>query len=276
MNWQFLLQYFQSDILPYVIKFAIALVVFAIGLWVAKVIKRFVSHALKIRKADYTVQRFMGHLVYALIIVLMAIVVLSTMGVNTNSLIAVLGAAFFAVALSLKNSLSSLASGILLIVFRPFKVGDYIRVNGFEGTVEEVQLMFTQVTTGDNQAIFIPNDKLTSNEVVNIWRFPLRRNDLIIGVDYNSDLKKVKTVLMDVLQDEPRVIKDPNAPLVGIQALADSSVNMVMRYWSKREDFTQLQFDLREAVKLRFDAEGIDIPFPQTVLHIKNSGEVKL
>ena len=271
MNWELVKHHLETYIIPYGTRLIVALLILFCGFWIAKFLRMMINRALMKRKTEHTVRIFLGHITYALILILAGIAALANIGVQTASLVAILGAAFFAIALSLKNSLSSLASGILLVMFRPFKVGDYIKVETYEGIVEEIQLMFTRLTTSDNKSVFVPNDKLTANEVVNFSRNVVRRNDIVVSIDYSDDLKKVKAILVEIAAQDKRILTTPAEPLVAVQALADSSVNMVLRYWTTHDGFGQVQFDLLEAIKLRLDAEGITIPYPQTVMHVKNT-----
>ncbi len=253
-------QTIQTNLLPYTFKFIIALFVFGIGLWIGRFVTTCASRALQARRVDLTIQRFMKHLVYALMMILLAILILAILGVESNALFAVLGASFFAIAFALKNSLSSLASGILLILFRPFKIGDYVSIHGFEGTVDEIQLMYTKMKANDHQTIVVPNDQFTRDAFVNVWESPMRRYDLVIGVDYQSDPNQVRQILMDILDQESRIIKMPHPPYVGVQALAHGAIHFIIQYWSLRQDFVSLQSDLLVRAKMRFDQEGIHPP----------------
>ncbi len=269
MTWAQLQQQLETFIIPRSINIGVAIVILLVGLWLAKIFRAFINRALLNRKTEHTVRIFIGHIAYALVLVLAIITALANAGVQTDSLIAILGATFFALALSLRNSLSSLASGILLVIFRPFKVGDDIGINGFSGKVEEIQLMFTRITMSDNKSIFIPNEKLTSSEVTNYSRNVTLRNDIVVGIDYSDDLKKAKNILADIAAQDKRILNNPAEPLVAVNALADSSVKLVLRYWTTHDGFSQVQFDLLEQIKLRFDEAGITIPYPQTVSHVK-------
>jgi small conductance mechanosensitive channel len=268
MSWAQLRLHLEAYIIPYGTRILVAIIILLIGFWAAKILRATINRSLLKRKTEDTVRIFLGHITYAIILLLAAIAALANIGVQTASLVAVLGATFFAIALSLRNSLSSLASGILLVIFRPFKVGDDITVESFSGTVKEIQLMFTQLVTGDNKSIFVPNERLTSSPVTNASTNTIRRNDILVRIDYDSDLKKAKTILLNIADGDKRILNSPVPPIAAVQALAESSVNLILRYWTTHEGFNQVQFDVLEQIKLRFDSEGITIPYPHTVTHV--------
>ena len=191
------------------------------------------------------------------------IAALNKLGIQTASFIAVIGAAGLAIGLALQGSLSNFAAGILMIVFRPFKVGDYIEGAGVAGTVEAIQIFTTQLKTPDNKTIVIPNSKISSDNIVNYSTKGTRRLDLIIGIAYDDDIDKARQIIMDIIQKDERVFKDPE-PIVVVSELADSSVNLTLRVWSKLEDFWNIFFETTEKVKKTFDAQGITIPFSPT------------
>jgi small conductance mechanosensitive channel len=192
---------------------------------------------------------------------------LSTVGVQTASFVAVLGAAGLAVGLALQGSLANFAAGVLLILFRPFRVGDVVEAGGVMGKIEEVQIFTTHFCSFDNKAIIVPNAQITGGTITNFSAKPTRRVDLVFGVSYSDDLSQVKKVLEEILTQDDRVLEDP-APVVNIASLGDSSVNFNCRPWVKAEDYWDVYFDLMKTVKERFDAEGISIPFPQRDVHL--------
>ncbi len=251
----------------YGIKIVAALIIFVVGRWVAKALKNLTRKLMERAKVDPTLIPFVANLIYMLLITVVIIAALNKLGIQTTSLIAIIGAAGLAIGLALQGSLANFAAGILILIFRPFKVGDYIEGAGTAGTVEKIEIFTTHLKTPDNREIIIPNAKLTGDNIVNYTAKEIRRMDLVFGVSYGDDLKKVKEVLYRVLQEDDRVLKDP-APMVGVIDLADSSVNFAVRPWVRTAEYWTIFFDLKEAVKKRFDAEGISIPFPQSDVHL--------
>ncbi len=251
----------------YGLKIIAAILIFIIGRWLAKMIKNLIVKVMKKGEVDATLTSFVGHLTYVALLTLVVIAALNQIGVQTTSFVAIIGAAGLAVGLALQGSLSNFAAGVLMILFRPFKVGDYIEAGGTAGTVEEIQIFSTILTTPDNKVIIVPNAKITGDNIVNYSAKDTRRMDLVFGVGYGDDLQKVKDILQDILQNDPRVLKIPQ-PMVGVLELADSSVNFAVRPWVKSSDYWPLFFDLKETIKKRFDAEGISIPFPQQDVHL--------
>ncbi len=248
-------------------QLAMAALILVAGYWAARVVRNIVKRIMTKAKVEATLVSFIGHLVYIALLTFVAIAALSRLGVDTTSFAAVLAAAGLAVGFALQGSLGNLAGGILLIIFRPFKVADFIEAAGVMGTVEEIQLFTTQLRTPDNKTVIIPNAKLTGDNIINYSAKGTRRVDMVIGASYSADIKKVKEVLEDILAGDSRVLKDP-AATVGLLALADSSVNFAVRPWVNSADYWAVYFDTMEAVKRRFDAEGIGIPFPQRDVHI--------
>ena len=196
----------------------------------------------------------------------MFLAVLGKLGIQTTSFIAVLGAAGLAIGLALQGSLSNFASGVMLVLFRPFKVGDYIEAGGTSGTVEEMLIFSTKMKTPDNKAVFVPNGSITGGTIVNYSAKDTRRVDLVFGVSYEDDISKVKQIIEEVLNADDRILKDPS-PTVGLAELGDSSVNFVVRPWVSAADYWGVRFSLNEAMKLRFDQEGVSIPYPQRDVH---------
>jgi small conductance mechanosensitive channel len=244
-----------------------AILILIIGRWVAKGLARLFRTLLTRRNIEPTLVSFVYDLSYMALLVFVLIAALSKLGIQTTSLVAVVGAAGLAVGLALQGSLANFAAGFLLIFFRPFKVGDYIEGGGTAGTVEELQMLFTRLKTPDNREITIPNSKIMGDTIVNYSAKETRRNDLVFGVGYGSDIDHVRRVLSDICDDDPRVMKDP-APMIAVKEMADSSVNFLLRIWTKKEDFWDVHFAALEAAKKRFDAEGIEIPFPQRDVHL--------
>jgi small conductance mechanosensitive channel len=206
------------------------------------------------------------------LLIFVIIAALAQVGIQTTSLIAVLGAASLAIGLALQGSLANFAAGVLLIIFRPFKVGDYVECAGTAGAVDEMQIFTTQLKSPDNKKIIIPNAKLLGDVITNYSAQETRRVDLVIGVSYSDDLQKVEKVLTDILSQDERVLKDP-APTIAVLELADSSVNFAVRPWVKTGDYWNVYFALTKNIKMRLDAEGIAIPFPQRDVHLYQQKE---
>ena len=244
-----------------------AIAILIIGWWVAKLIRRIVQRMLDRAKVDPTISKFVSSVTYMGLMTFILLAVLSKLGVETTSFIAVIGAAGLAIGLALQGSLANLAGGLLIILFRPFTAGDFIDGAGEIGTVEAVHIFTTILVTPDNKTVIVPNAKMTGDNIVNYSAKGTRRVDLVVGVAYGEDLQKVKTVIEGVLAADERILRDP-APTVAVLELADSSVNFAVRPWTEVANYWGVYFDTLEAVKTRFDKEGISIPFPQTDVHI--------
>lgn len=244
-----------------------ALVIFMVGKWGARVLQHLSEKLMTKSKVEPTLVKFIGHLIYVALFIFVILAALGQLGIQTTSLIAVLGAAGLAVGLALQGSLSNFAAGVLLILFRPFKKGDYIETAGTAGTVEEIQIFTTMLVTPDNKMIIVPNAKVISDNIVNISAKPTRRVDFVFGVSYTEDIDQVKTVIRQVLAEDKRIHQEPEV-FVGVLALADSSVNFAVRVWVNEPDYWSVFFDTNERMKKRFDSEGISIPFPQRDIHL--------
>jgi len=251
----------------YGLKVVFAIIILIIGRWVAKLFGKVTQRVMEKREIDETLRHFVGNLIYYALLTFVVLAALSQLGIQTTSFIAVIGAAGLAVGLALQGSLSNFASGFLMILFRPFKVGDFIEGAGVAGTVESLQIFTTQLRTPDNKKIIIPNSSLTGGNIVNWSATGTRRVDMVFGIGYEDDIDKAKQVISEILAADDRIFKDP-APQVALSELADSSVNFVARPWVKTGDYWGVFFDTTEAVKKRFDAEGISIPYPQSDVHV--------
>lgn len=254
----------------YGLKVLAALAIFIIGRIIAKAIKSGVSRTMTKAGSDPILISFTTNMLYAALLAFVIIASLGQLGIQTTSFIAILGAAGLAIGLALQGSLANFAAGVLMIVFRPFKQGDFIEGAGVAGVIEEVHIFNTVMRTGDNKTIIIPNGSLMSGNIINYSTKPTRRLDLVIGIGYDDDIKKAKLVLEELMQNETRILKDP-APTIGLLELADSSVNFAVRPWVNSADYWGVHFDLLESIKLRFDQEGISIPYPQQDIHLHNS-----
>jgi len=249
------------------VKILAALAVFIIGRWVVKYLRKLTLSVMGKRDVEPTLTKFVANLAYVALLTFVIIAAMGMLGIQTTSFIAVLGAAGLAIGLALQGSLSNFAAGMLMIIFRPVKVGDFIEGAGVAGTVEEVQIFTTQLVTPDNKTIIIPNAKLTSDNIINYSTKGTRRADMVFGIGYEDDIDKARDIINDVLSNDERILKDPPSQ-VAVSELADSSVNFVTRAWVNAGDYWGVVFDATEAVKKRFDAEGISIPFPQRDVHL--------
>ena len=219
------------------------------------------------RKVDNTIIGFVANLTYVLLLTFFVVAALGQLGIQTTSFIAILGAAGLAIGLALQGSLANFAAGFLMIIFRPFKVGDLIEGAGTTGTVEEIQIFTTMLKTPDNKTVIIPNSKMTADNIVNYTAKGTRRVDMIVGIGYESDIDKAREIMEQLAANDERVLKDP-ATTIAVVELADSSVNFVFRPWVNAADYWNVWFDLTEQVKKRFDEAGISIPYPQRDIHV--------
>lgn len=247
-----------------------ALLIFLIGWYAIKIIKRVVTRIMIKREMEPTLSKFLADILIWTLKILLFVTVISRLGVENSSFVAIIGAAGLAIGLSLQGSLSNFAGGVLIIMFKPFKVGDFIEAQGVSGTVKQIQIFVTQLSTVDNQTIFVPNGALSNNNIINYTYATTRRADLTIGISYNSNIKKAKELALEVMNNHPMVLKDPE-PMVLVRDLADSSINLAVRPWAKTEDFFVMRSDILEQIKLKFDENNIVIPFPQRDIHIKQS-----
>lgn len=249
------------------LKIVVVIIIFFVGRLIAKFLRRFVKRALSKTSIDPTIVAFASNSSYYAIMAFVVLAILGQLGIETTSLIALVGATGLAVGLALQGSLANFAAGLLLIVFRPFRVGDWIDVGDVSGYVEDLELLTTILRTLDNRTVVIPNSKLTDDNIVNYSTLGVLRLDLVLGVAYDSDLKQVKTVIRQVLSEDKRILAEPE-PVVGVLELADSSINFAVRPWVKTADYNPVSLSLYEALKTRFDEAGIVIPFPQRDLHM--------
>ncbi|WP_211827317.1 small-conductance mechanosensitive channel MscS [Kistimonas asteriae] len=255
-------------LLQYIINLAAALLTLLVGYIAAKMISSTMVRVMEKRRVDTTITRFCGNMAHYAILTFVGIAALGRIGVQTASFVAIIGAAGLAIGLALQGSLSNFASGVLLILFRPLKTGEYVEAAGTAGTVESVQIFTTVLMTPDNKMVVIPNANILNGNIINYSRTGTRRVDLVIGVSYKADLAQTKAVLQSVLEKESRLLKDPT-PTIGVSALADSSVNFVVRPWVKTEDYWDVYFDLHQNIKIALDEAGIEIPFPQMDVHLE-------
>ena len=249
------------------LKVLAAIAIFIIGRWIAKAVRNGVRRMMQKTDVDPIIIGFVSSITYIALLAFVVIAALGQLGIQTTSFIAILGAAGLAIGLALQGSLANFAAGFLMIIFRPFKVGDFIEGAGVSGVVEAIHIFTTTLKTGDNKIIIIPNAKLSGDNIINYSAQETRRVDMTVGVAYDADLSVVRDVLNDIISKEERVLKDP-APLIAVAELADNSVNFVVRVWTSTGDYWGVKFAMTETIKNRFDAEGIGIPFPQRDIHI--------
>ncbi|HEY9189496.1 MAG TPA: mechanosensitive ion channel domain-containing protein [Sulfurovum sp.] len=246
----------------YGLKVIGAIAIFVIGKWVAKKLSGLIKKMMDRGKIDSTLSAFIASLVDILLMVVVVLAAIHNLGIDTTSFIAILGAAGLAVGLALQGTFGNIGSGVILILFRPFEVGDFVTVAGESGTVEAITLFNTTLLTPDNKVILIPNSAVASGNITNFSKKETRRVDFVFGIGYDDDLKLAKATLQEILDADTRILKDPES-FVGVGELADSSVNFTVRVWVKASDYWGVYFDTIEKVKLTFDAKGISIPYPQ-------------
>lgn len=251
----------------YAPKLLLAIVTLVIGLWIINRVIGGIGKVLDVRKVEVTLKNFLTSLFSVLFKALLLISVASMVGIETTSFVAIIGAAGLAVGLALQGSLGNFAGGVLILLFKPYKVGDVIEAQGHIGKVAEIQIFVTKLTTPDNKLIIIPNGPLSNGSLTNFSAMDTRRVDMVFGIGYGDDIKKTKEVLEGLVKAEERVLKDQDYT-IAVSALADSSVNFVVRIWVNSADYWGVYFDMHEKVKLAFDEQGISIPFPQRDVHL--------
>lgn len=254
-------------VIPYGLNFIFALVIFIVGKIVVKSLVKLIKNLLGKAKTDQILVDFIAGIVSSLLMLFVIIAAVGQLGVDTTSLVALIGAAGLAIGLSLQSSLQNFASGVMLIVFRPFTSGDFVEVAGIAGVVEKITIFSTQLRTGDNKEMIVPNGKIYGDVITNYSAKPTRRVDMVFGIGYDDDIKQAKALLETILSEDSRILKDP-APLVAVSELADSSVNFTVRPWVNSADYWGVYFDTHETVKIRFDEAKISIPYPQMDVHL--------
>ena len=258
---------FKGLLTVYGLKVIAAIAILIIGRMVAGWIRGLLRKVMERAETDPMLISFVGNLAYFAMLAFVVIAALNQLGIQTTSFIAILGAAGLAIGLALQGSLQNFAAGVLIIIFRPYKVGDFIEGGGTTGIIEAMDVFSTRMRTGDNKTVIVPNAKLLGDNITNYSAKPTRRVDMVIGVGYGDDLAKVKVVLYELIAADDRILKDPE-PTVAVAELGDNSVNFVVRPWVNSGDYWPVRFDFLEAVKNRFDAEGISIPYPQRDVHL--------
>ena len=243
-----------------------AIIIYIVGRFIIKQVGRLLARILEKRKLEISVQTFLRSLVSILLNLILAFAIVSRLGVETTSFAALLASAGVAIGMALSGNLSNFAGGLIILVFKPFKVGDYIEGQNANGTVREIQIFHTILTTVDNKVIYVPNGALSSNAITNYSKQETRRAEWVFGVEYGEDFEKVKAVLQRLIDADPRILKDP-APMIALGALSASSVDIKVRAWAKTADYWDVYFDMNKIVYDTFNKEGIGFPFPQLTVH---------
>lgn len=259
----------QTYLIPWGLKIAYAAAILLIGLLITRILIRLVRKLLAKSGADEILVNFIASIAKAILLLFVFVASLDQLGVDTTSLVALLGAAGLAVGLALQGSLQNFAAGVMLVLFRPFKTGDFVEAGGTSGIVEQITIFSTLMRTGDNREVIIPNGAIYGGTITNYSARTTRRIDMVFGIGYDDDMKKAKDVIWQVLKADDRILADPE-PVVAVGELADSSVNFVVRPWVASGDYWPVTFDLNEKIKASFDTEGISIPYPQMDLHVNS------
>ncbi len=254
-------------VMSYGPKLVLAIVVLVVGLWLIRILTRFIGRVMDKYEYDPSLQKFLVRLVSIGLKVMLFISVISMLGVQTTSFVALIGAAGLAVGFALQGSLANFAGGVMILMFKPYKIGDVIETQGFTGKVEEIRIFNTIMKTFDNKIIIVPNGAVSSGSITNYTAEPTRRVDLTFGIGYDDDIRKAKSILRKIVEEDERVLEEP-APMIVVSEHGDSSVNLFVRPWCKTEDYWSIYFDMHEKVKLAFDQAGINIPYPQHDVHL--------
>jgi len=260
----------ENYVYTYSLNITFAIIIFLVGKWISKILVKLVKKLLIKSKLETVLVDFVSGMLKSLLILFVIIASLGQLGIDTTSLIALIGAAGLAVGLSLQSSLQNFASGVMLILFRPFTAGNFVEVAGISGTVEKISVFSTILKTGDNKEITVPNGAIYSGVITNYSAKPTRRIDMVFGIGYGDDIKLAKEVMVNLLNKDERIHAEPS-PLVAVSELADSSVNFVVRPWVNSADYWSVKFELTEKIKLAFDEKGISIPYPQFDVHLSDN-----
>ena len=266
-TWDEVIILLKTTGLDFAINLATAIIIFVVGRIFVRLLTRGMRKVMEQQDVDKTLVSFVSNLVGMVLLIFVIIAAVNALGVQTTSFIAILGAAGLAIGLALQGSLSNFASGVLIVLFRPYKVGDWIEAAGISGSVEEVQILTTVLKTGDNKQVIVPNGQIMDSIITNYSANDRRRVDMTVGVSYDDNLDKVRKTLEELVSADDRILDDP-ACTIAVSELADSSVNFVLRPWTATADYWGVKFDLTEAIKKRFDEEGISFPFPQQDVHL--------
>lgn len=254
----------------YGIKIILAIAIYVIGKKIATWASDLLEKSMIAKDVDKTVSHFTRNIVFYALFAVVVVAALGQLGLQTTSFVAIIGAAGLAIGFALQGSLANFAAGVLLIIFRPFKSGDFIEAGGTSGVVKEISIFSTILTTGDNKLVIISNNSVMGSNIINYSALPERRVDMVVGVSYDADLALVKKTLQELVDADERILKDP-AATIAVAELADSSVNLVLRPWVKSADYWGVKFDLTESIKVKFDELEIGIPYPQMDLHVNQA-----
>ncbi|MDH3342368.1 MAG: mechanosensitive ion channel [Gammaproteobacteria bacterium] len=257
-------------VIPWAINITMAIIIFVVGKFATGIVSRLLKKIMSKAKFDNILINFISSIIKTILLLFVVVASLNQLGVDTTSLIALIGAAGLAIGLSLQSTLQNLAAGVMLIVFRPFKDGDFIDAGGVMGTVEKINIFNTVMRTGDNREIIVPNGSIYGGTITNYSARETRRVDMVFGIGYNDDLRKAKDIIKGILDTDERILSEPE-PLVAVAELADSSVNFNVRPWCKSGDYWNVYFDTHENIKLAFDEAGISIPYPQMDVHMNKA-----
>jgi len=268
---EFYLDKYGQKLIDFLPSFLGALALLFIGLWIIKIINRITAKFFKKKEYDPTLEAFIASLINWGLKIVLFVLVITQLGVESASLVAIIGAAGLAIGLALQGSLANFAGGVLILLLKPFKVGHFIKAQGVEGTVKEISIFNTKLTTFGNQLAVIPNGKLSNDNIINFSEEGVRRENLTFGIAYDSNIKEAKNILLSLVNEQEQVFKiEDKMPMIVVAELADSSVNLSLRYWAKNEDFWNLRWIVLEEGKQRLEAAGIVIPFPQRDVHHYN------
>lgn len=262
-------------VISYGTKILLALAIYLIGKRIARLFSRLLSKGVYHSTKDEMLQSFVKSISYFLFLLMVIIAALSQLGINTSSLVALIGAAGLAIGLALQNSLQNFAAGVMILIFKPFRKDDVVESGGIVGKVEQIGLLFLELRTGDNKTILIPNGKVFGDSITNYSSNATRRIDFIFDIDYKANIEQAKAIVAGILSSDPRILKDPE-PTIAVGALAANSVQLVVRPWVNTVDYWAVHFDVTEKVKLAFDQAGIEIPFPQMNIHLPENAELKV
>lgn len=264
MDWNV----YKGILIGYAVKLILAILIIIVGRFLSKKISKLAGLGLKKANADEMLVDFLSDLLYYALFIISVVIALNTLGFKTTSLAAIIGAATLAIGLSLQSNLSNFGSGVLILLTKPFKVGDFVEVGGISGSVQKISIFNTELLTPDNKKIIVPNSSIIGNPITNFSANDTRRVDLTIGISYESDIKKAKAILEEIVNSDEKILKEP-ACTIAVAEFANSSINIVVRPWVKASDYWAVKFDLLERIKERFDEEGIVIPYPQMDVHLK-------
>ena len=267
-----LVNVFLDKLISYLPSVIAAILILILGLWAIKLIIGRIKKIMEKREVDPGVRGFTLSILSVVLKILIFIVIITKLGVETTSFAAILAAAGLAIGLALQGSLSNFAGGVLIIILKPFRVGDFIDAQGESGTVEDITIFYTFLTTFNNQRVVIPNAQLSNNKITNYSSEPLRKDAITVGISYDSDIKKAREVLLNIVNSDERTLEEP-APEVFVTGLGDNSVDLSLRFWSKREEYWGLHFDTIEKLKVELETAGISFPFPQKDVHLYDMGK---